>query len=228
MALRDLETVAKIPPIAAWHSQSPPKVGILGGSFNPVHVGHLLIAETALDQFALDQVIWVPTYRPPHKSTGLLDYSHRVVMVKQAIADHPNFSVSNAEIQDTEIQSEERSYADSTLATLELQHPNSCWYWLIGIDSFQSLPSWRNSLELATRCIWLVAPRSSDSTQHLCQEVAATMATSSVQLDWRILLMPQIEISSSLIRQYCQQGRSLRYLVPEAVRQYILDHKLYQ
>lgn len=208
---------------------------ILGGTFNPIHWGHLLVAESALNQAQLDQIIWVPAYHPPHKSESdiLLSFAHRYEMVKRAIADHPHFAASAVE------QSQSgNSYAIHTLQALQSVYPDCQWYWVIGLDAFRSLPRWYGCQTLAKQCCWLVAPRSvSNKTGHsidrstsekTCLEVEKTLAARSIPVRWQILEMPLVEISSSLVRRYCQEQRSIRYLVPDPVRDYILVQKLYQ
>lgn len=225
-------------------------IAIFGGTFNPVHWGHLLIAETAIDQFQLDRVIWVPTFRSPHKANALLAFEHRLEMVQRAIAPHPAFMVSAIEGQ-----RQGTSYAITTLKMLQVDEPNACWYWIIGNDAFQSLPRWYASEALIAQCIWLVAPRrtSSEDVHRLEEEQSIgedpahenlsltpcpappsprlptpfTLAP-SLQPRWHRLQVPLIDISSTLVRQRCQEGRSIRYLVPEAVRGYIAAQKLYQ
>jgi nicotinate-nucleotide adenylyltransferase len=209
-----------------------PKIAILGGTFNPVHWGHLLIAETALHQAKLDQVIWVPAYRPSHKSSEeLVDFHHRLQMVKLAVTSHANFTVSTVE------QGQPNpSYAIDTFLGLKVLDPASEWYWIIGLDAFQSLPRWYCHQQLASECCWLVAPRfsprlaqsSSSWIVSSCIQVAQKMADESINLRWQLLDMPLVEISSRLIRQYCSDRRSIRDLVPESVRDYILTHQLYQ
>lgn len=210
--------------LTAWVGEMPlQKVGIFGGAFNPVHWGHLLVAETAISQFELDQVLWVTTHRPSHKKTShLLEFTHRIRMVQSAIADHPNFTTP-----DIALDSEESSYAVSTLLKLKRLYPLVDWYWIIGADAFQTLPDWRDSDKIADQCTWLVAPRNDLDTAVLCHQVAGQLAIAA-QLRWQLLSMPQVGVSSSLIRHYCQSGRSLRYLVPESVRKYIIAYQLYQ
>lgn len=227
------------------------RVAIFGGAFNPIHWGHLLIAESAFSQFTLDKVIWVPTFRPTHKAATLAKFEHRMEMVRLAVADHPGFTVSDVDGQRQGI-----SYAIDTLEHLKPSYPDACWYWVIGIDAFCSLPRWRGSAAIAAQCFWLIAPRSqanSDvtdrqtaasinlpaaslapelttpelTTEVLCEQVAAQLCDRGVQLNWQVLAMPQVPISSSLVRQYCQMGCSIRYLVHERVRQYITAYKLY-
>ncbi|MBF2072537.1 MAG: nicotinate (nicotinamide) nucleotide adenylyltransferase [Synechococcales cyanobacterium C42_A2020_086] len=240
------------------------KLGIFGGAFNPVHWGHLLIAETALTQLSLDRVIWVPSYNPPHKATsGLLaDFHHRLSMVEQAIATHPQFALSPLE--------EEHpgwSYALDTLRALQHRWGKNQWYWITGLDAFRSLPRWYGRRTLIRECYWLIAPRlanastpalellESSSSDRLSGSMSDSMADSSTmsclrsksqdwvhqveqdllselpadaRLHWQWLDMPLIQISSSLVRHYCRQQRSIRYLVPESVRHYILTHELYR
>lgn len=195
------------------------KLAIFGGTFNPVHWGHLLMAEIAIDQFALDQVIWVPTYHPAYKpASDLLSFQHRTEMVRRAVVSHPQFSLSTIEQNQSS-----PSYAIDTLTNLQKIHPNSEWFWIIGFDAFRSLPHWHRRQELVSQCRWLVAPRrkSGDCRGGTAREIA-------LKLDWQLLDMPQIEISSSLIRERCCDRRSIRYFVPESVRHYILQQNLYQ
>lgn len=205
------------------------KIAVLGGTFNPVHWGHLLIAETALDQFALDRVIWVPSYHPPHKSPDLLAFEQRVEMVQLAIADHSAFSVS-----DVETHFSGKSYAIDTLEALKILYPQAEWYWIIGLDAFCTLPEWRASRRVAEFCNWLVAPREGmkgskegDRSELFAAVQNITAQIPGVKLHWQPLQMPEIGVSSSLVRQYCREGRSIRYLVSEPVRHYILTKQLY-
>lgn len=215
------------------------KLAIFGGTFNPVHWGHLLMAETALSQLELDRIVWVPAYQPPHKIEAdmLLSYEHRFEMVKLALDDHPRFEISAIEKERAG-----RSYAIDTLRTLQLLYPNTRWHWIIGLDAFQQMPRWYAHQELAQHCCWIVAPRLEQtmtmanhpqeaqikSTAAICAEVAQALADQAVQVRWQLLQMPLVEISSSLIRHYCHQQRSIRYLVPELVRTYIMQQHLYQ
>ncbi len=214
------------------------QVAVLGGTFDPVHLGHLLLAQTALTQLELDRVIWVPTRQPPHKRG--LAYEHRRSMVERAIADNPAFVVDAVETTHTQ-----PDYAIETLTYLENTYPNQQWHWIIGIDAFQTLPLWYRREKLIPACNWLVAPRplsaveiatlipsNSAQTQRdlescLCHQVVNQLASQDIPIRWLLLQMPHVDISSSLIRQYCRQQRSIRYLVPESVRAYITTHNLY-
>ena len=219
------------------------QVAILGGTFDPVHIGHLIVAQTALSQLGLDRVIWVPARHPPHKQS--LAYEHRRSMVEKAIAGNSAFALSPLEIEPAK-----PDYALATLAYLQTVYPNQQWHWIIGLDSFQTLPLWYCRERLIPSCQWLVAPRfvpvadtttfsvsdRSDSRYSqqsispdiwLCQKVVSQLTAQNILIRWQLLQMPTIGISSSLIRQYCRQNRSIRYLVPDDVRAYITAHHLY-
>ena len=201
------------------------KVAILGGTFDPVHWGHLLIAETALSQVALEQVIWVPARCPPHKQAAI--FEHRLEMVQKAIADHPAFAISTGSPHRSD-----PSYAIQTLIDLQAVYPNTYWYWIVGLDAFQTLPRWYRRQEIAAQCEWLVAPRlvstpKGEDPNGTCEQVAQKLADEGTLIRWQMLHMPMLGVSSSLIRQYCRDRYSLRYLVPEAVRSYIATHNLY-
>jgi nicotinate-nucleotide adenylyltransferase len=206
------------------------KLAILGGTFNPIHQGHLLIADMALHQQHLDRIIWVPTYAPPHKATAeLAEFSHRLAMVQQAIAPDDAYTLSDIE------QKLGTSFAIDTLIALQALYPNCKWYWILGLDAFQTLPHWYGRRELSDRCQWIVAPRPVSDLDiekldllALCQKVAQQMQTEEISIAWHLLQMQPISVSSSLVRQFCQEHRSLEGLVPPVVATYILTHQLYQ
>ncbi|MBF2006001.1 nicotinate (nicotinamide) nucleotide adenylyltransferase [Chlorogloeopsis fritschii PCC 9212] len=201
------------------------QVAIFGGTFDPVHWGHLIVAETALHQVPIEQVIWVPSYNPPHKKAA--SFQHRLAMLQEAIADHPAFAVSLVE----ETRSG-TSYAINTLIDLSNLYPNTHWYWIVGLDVFQTLPHWYRGQELAQLCDWLIAPRISNSeciaqSEIICKQVEQQLAKQSIIIHWQLLNIPLVGLSSSLIRKFCRERKSLRYLVPESVRNYIGDRNLY-
>ncbi|MCU0527294.1 MAG: nicotinate (nicotinamide) nucleotide adenylyltransferase [Elainella sp. Prado103] len=224
------------------------KIAIFGGAFDPVHWGHLRIAEAALDQAQLDLILWVPSYQPPHKSSPRLrlSYPHRLAMIHLAVAEQPHFGVSTVE-RDRQI-----SYGIETLRNLQQLHPAAEWAWITGVDQFQMLPHWLGQIELARTCRWLIAPRriaglnchatpavtprgTTKLTDHSplviataqCEPIAQWFHAQSVNIQWQVLDMPTIDLSSSLIRSYCQQGRSIRDWVPEPVRLYLEQNPLY-
>jgi len=217
------------------------RAAILGGTFDPVHWGHIRIAQTALSQLDLERVIWVPAHRPPHKRTSA--YEHRRLMVELAIAQNPAFVLG-----ERKASLDEPDYAIDTLTGLQKTYPNSQWFWIIGLDAFQTVPRWYCRERLIPACDWLVAPRSlaiATTTTHSstatniqqevnthalgsCQQVAEQLAFQGIPIRWQLLQMSLLDISSSLIRQYCRQHRSIRNLIPDPVQAYITTHNLYR
>ncbi|MFQ4142739.1 nicotinate (nicotinamide) nucleotide adenylyltransferase [Chlorogloeopsis sp. ULAP02] len=201
------------------------QLAIFGGTFDPVHWGHLIVAETALHQGSVEQVIWVPSYNPPHKKAA--SFQHRLAMLQAAIADHPAFAVSLVEQTRSGT-----SYAINTLIDLSNLYPNTHWYWIVGLDAFQTLPHWYCGQEVAQSCNWLIAPRITNSqciaqSELICKQVEQQLAKQSIIIHWQLLNIPLVGLSSSLIRKFCRERKSLRYLVPESVRNYIGDRNLY-
>lgn len=211
------------------------KVAIFGGTFDPVHHGHLSIAEMAVCQFALDRVIWAIDRLPPHKSHSVLaSFEQRREMVALATAGRPDFGLLPLDTSDS-------------LLYLQKLYPEAQLYWIIGVDAFKTLAKWPRCREIGGLCEWLVAGRktggvevgqmgrSIDSvgddllvrTQTVCSVVATQMAVRGVQIRWQVLTMPAIEVSSSLIRCYCSEGRAIGHLVPKAIETYIMTHQLY-
>lgn len=220
------------------------KLAIFGGTFDPVHWGHLLIAQTALTQCGIDRAIWIPSGCPPHKSGALMSsFAHREEMVRRAIAHNPAFVLESIGAAPAGA-----SYAIETLKYLQAVYPNTHWYWILGLDAFQTLPRWYRRQELIPACDWVVAPRFDPAfafeqaalkrllrtdgianlMHFLCQQIEEQLLSQAIPIRWTILSMPQFPLSSSLIRHYCRQNRSIRGLVPEAVRIYIAQQKLYQ
>lgn len=133
------------------------KIAILGGTFDPVHWGHLLAAETAASQFNLDRVIWVPDRSPPHKwRPDLASFEQRREMLALAIADRPDFVLSPRSANPSG-----SSFAIDTLLYLQKLYPGDRWYWIIGSDALQTLPKWHRCREIGGLCDWLVVPRPS-------------------------------------------------------------------
>jgi nicotinate-nucleotide adenylyltransferase len=197
------------------------KLAIFGGTFNPIHWGHLLIAEAAFSQFAPDSVLWVPSRLPPHKLQTLVKFEHRLEMIRLAIAHRPHFTVSSIEAQ-----REGRSWAIETFQDLQADYPNAQWFWIIGADAFENLTRWRGSQELSDQCVWLVAPRSRREEKLTQNSELKTQNDLSVRS--HLIQMAPIALSSSQIRQNCREGRSLDTLVPDPVKDYIKSYKLYQ
>jgi nicotinate-nucleotide adenylyltransferase len=218
------------------------KVAIFGGTFDPIHYGHLSIAEMAVCQCALDRVVWAVECYPPHKSCSVLvSFEQRREMVALATAGRPDFGLLPLDTNP--------SATDAIDSLLHLQnlYPEAQLYWIIGADAFQTLAKWPRCREIGGLCKWLVAGRETGGvevgqmgrsinsggddllvrTQTVCSVVATQMAMRGVQIRWQVLAMPAIEVSSSLIRWYCSEGRAIEHLVPEAIETYIITHQLY-
>lgn len=207
-------------------------MAILGGSFDPVHWGHLRMAQAALSQLSLERVLWVPDRYPPHKQ--VCPYEHRRAMVECAIANRPAFILPTIRAQGGAI-----NYAIKTFSALRQTYPNGEWFWIIGSDAFATLPRWYRREALVPACHWIVAPRPVTEEKSgaepnyqsphtlLCDRVVQQLAAQNIPIRWQLLHFPPVAISSSLIRQCCHQGRSIRHLVPEPVQTYIALHNLY-
>lgn len=185
------------------------KLGVFGGSFNPIHHGHLVLAETARDQLQLDRVLFIPAHMPPHKpSADLLPALTRLAMVKLAIRDHAGFITS-----DIELHRSGPSYTIDTVKLLQAQAPEAELALIVGADMLGV--EWRGWSELKRRCTIAAAKR--PGTRGLKADKA---------IAW--LDMPQVDIASSDIRRRIRDGRSIRYLVPGAVERFIRSHHLYR
>lgn len=205
-------------------SASVPKskrIAVLGGTFNPVHHGHLIMAEQALWQFHLDQILWMPAGDPPHKPlTAGASTADRLAMVKLAIVDHERFACS-----ELEIHRQGRSYTIETLRSLMQEQPDTQWYWIIGVDALRDLPQWHQAQELTQICHWIIAPRMDAGD---APEVLQMVAQKLPMLKAELLEAPTLTLSSTYLREQIQKGGSIRYLVPTAVEQYIRQHQLYR
>jgi len=190
-------------------------VGLFGGSFNPPHVAHLIVAEIARDQFGLDEVWWIPNATPPHKSHDeLAAVEDRLAMTRRAIADNPAFRLCDIEVRRSGV-----SYTVETLRALQEQHPDTDFGLLLGSDSLDYFAEWHRPDEIADRVPLVVYKRPG-----VIDEVAAPRFANHV----RFVSAPVMEVSGTEIRSRCRKGRSIRYLVPDAVRTYIDDNGLYR
>ncbi|MCG3150022.1 MAG: Nicotinate-nucleotide adenylyltransferase [Verrucomicrobiae bacterium] len=190
------------------------KIGILGGTFNPIHLGHLLIAQDALEQVGLERVIFIPSATPPHKPlAGKVAAADRLKMVNLAIAGDPRFSVA-----DLEIRRGGRSYSVETVAELRGHYPDLEFYFIIGADSLNELHLWREADRLVQLCRFIAVTRPGYPPRP---------AKKLTGLRYELLNAHPCEIASREIRARIAGRDSIRYLVPEAVRRYIERKKLY-
>ncbi|MCM8790403.1 MAG: nicotinate-nucleotide adenylyltransferase [Candidatus Omnitrophica bacterium] len=187
------------------------RIGILGGTFNPIHIGHLILAEEALAKLRLDKVVFVPTYIPPHKALeGNVKPEDRLKMTELAVADNAAFEVS-----DFEINSRKTSYSVDTLKEFRRRYGEDAQlYFITGSDLLKDLFSWKNVNDIFKMSKFIVANRPGYPVQEVPKEVETVVIT-------------PIEVSSEDIRRRLKSGRSIRYLVPDKVREYIIANKLY-
>ena len=190
------------------------RIGLLGGTFNPVHKGHLLLAEGAKRILKLDQVLWIPARQSPHKAkaSALASPKDRAAMVELAIRDHPDFKLSRIELERPS-----PSYTIDTVRQLQAQVKGRSviWFFLIGSDIARELPAWRQFDQLVKRVQFVAIPRPG-YTGPLRPEGVKEISVKT------------INISSSEIRQRIRQKRPIRSFVPAPVCRYIEEHGLYR
>ena len=198
------------------------RVGIMGGTFDPIHIGHLVIAEAAREQLALSEVIFIPAAQPPHKAgREVAPAEHRLHLVQLATESNPFFRVL-----DVEMKREGPSYSYDTLRALVETHGESTdFYFIVGGDEMNTILTWHRISELFALCRFAAARRQGaplsllEVRERLGEEVLARIH--SVQA-------PELEIASTYIRRRLREGRAIRYLVPEKVEAYICKEGLYQ
>lgn len=188
------------------------RVGIMGGTFDPIHNGHLLVAEQSREQAGLAEVWFMPSHIPPHKvRSGIAAPEHRLRMVELAIADHPAFHAI-----DLELKREGPSYTIDTMLQLTEQYPDIAFSFIIGGDMVKLLPQWHRLEELAQLVQFIGSVRPGYEFDR-----------ESLGVDIVMVEIPIWDISSSLVREKAAAGKSLRYLVPEPVEAYMKEHNLY-
>jgi len=189
------------------------RIGFFGGTFNPIHMGHLAIAQMAQEKFNLDKIIFIPSYQPPHKNVPhLASAAHRYQLVRQAVKNNPYFAVSNVETLRGG-----KSYTVDTLRHFRKIYSDRIkMFFIIGGDTFSTLPKWKNIEEVLKFVTFIVVNRPGYTPPAFRKKIKHLMVT-----------RPGIDISSSYLRGRVRSGKSIRYLVPEAVFHYIKKHKLY-
>jgi nicotinate-nucleotide adenylyltransferase len=197
------------------------KIGVLGGTFDPVHLGHIAAAEEARVSLDLSEVILVPAGQPLLKPPRpITPAAHRLQMLRLAIADRPHFKLSAMEIERPG-----PSYTVDTIAELRARYGSGEEiFFILGWGSLAQLPEWREPLRLIRMCYLVAVPRPGWQRPDL-----EALEASIPGISQRVVFLdkPQIDISASAIRERAARGLSLRHLVPEAVAKYIKQHKLY-
>lgn len=189
--------------------QKRKQVGILGGNFNPVHLAHLVMADQVQQQLGLDKVYLMPTYLPPHiDEKKTIDSEHRLAMLELAIADNDNLA-----IEPVELFRKGKSYTYDTMKALTQNNPDTDYYFIIGGDMVEYLPKWYkiDELLILTNFVGICRPHYGTITPY--------------PIIW--VDVPQLDISSTLIRDKIKNGCSARYLLPDSVIHYIKEKRLY-
>lgn len=193
----------------------------MGGTFNPIHQGHLILAEQAREYCELDEVLFVPSGNSYMKdSDEILDGKTRISMTALAIEDNPFFALSSMEVE-----REGATYTCETIQELISAQPRAEYYFILGADALFSIESWKDPEEIFKNCILVAAARDHQDTFSLTEK-AMELQT---KYQARIVILPErkIDISSSEIRSRIRKGKSVRYMMPEKVFHYISGKKLY-
>lgn len=198
------------------------KIGIMGGTFDPIHYGHLFIAETALDKLNLDKIIFIPTGIPPHKKRSLItDSFKRVDMVKLATKKNSNFEVSNIEVN-----KEKTSYTIDTIKDLKNYYNNKVdIFFITGDDAFVNIETWKRYDELLKSTNFIVMTRSINNSKLLDEKIE--LYRTKYNANVTKVEIPILEISSTDVRERIKKNNSIKYLLPEEVEKYIFENKLY-
>jgi nicotinate-nucleotide adenylyltransferase len=198
------------------------RVGVFGGAFDPIHHGHLVIAEQCREQVRLDEVWFVPTATPPHKG-AVTPFDRRAEMVRLAIAGHPNFRVN-----ELENDRPGPSFTADTLDHLHCLHPGIEWHLLIGSDCLPDLPGWHEPQRILARAKLVVAERPGWPVWPAERLRAALRLPEDVAISVQCVPVPLVDLASRDLRRRVAEGRSIRYLVPRAVEVYITEKGIYR
>ena len=199
------------------------KIGIMGGTFDPIHIGHLLIAEQACQQFQLEKVLFMPAGNPPHKKdrTGRASNEQRIEMTRMAIADNPHFELSLMEMNEAGY-----SYTYITLEKLTEKHPDTEYYYIIGADSLYDFKGWAMPERICACATILVATRNHTDEELLDYELE--MNSRWFHGRFEKLVIDNIDISSRQLRKWIREGKSIRYYTPDSVISYISEQNIYR
>lgn len=198
----------------------PDKIAIFGGSFNPIHNGHLSVALHALKECKLSKLVFLPNANPPHKKlTNLISAQHRYNMVSLAISDYTGF-----EISDYEMKSPSPSYTIDTMRHMKSVY-DADLYFIIGADSLFTVNTWKSHELLLKECKFIVADRNCKEGTAL-KECADSLNAQGACI--QVISMPKIDVTSTMIRDMLANGRDIAGYVPEKVRDYIIGNNLYK
>ena len=201
------------------------KIGILGGTFAPIHLGHLIIAEQARDQYGLDQVLLSPSghsYFKDNRAQKVLPALTRLEMTRKAVSDYPPFEVS-----DIEVLRSGNTYTYETLEELADLHPEAELYFIVGADTVCSMSTWREPARIFAACTVLAAMREDQVDPESFQQGIKDLEN-RFHARIRTISIPNIGISSTQIRERAGNGKSIHYLVPNALESYIIENGIYK
>ena len=197
------------------------RIGLMGGTFNPIHYGHLLIAENAYEQYHLDEVIFIPTGQSPHKDARqFLRADERMEMIRLAIADNPHFSCS-----DYEIRTEGISYTYLTVQAFYEPAEERELFFIMGADSLAYFDAWMRPDKISRMSTILAAVRDGLNMEELLPIRESLQQKYGTKIGF--INTPNFSVSSRMIRHRMEKGHSIRYLVPEAVERYLKEHRVY-
>lgn len=199
------------------------KIGIMGGTFDPVHIGHLLLGQFAYEDFGLDEIWFMPNGNPPHKQTeeGRKALENRIEMVRLAIQDKSYFKLCLQEAKETE-----HSYTYRTMQELNELYPEYEFYFILGADSLFEIERWKYFREIFPTCTLLAAMRDDKNIESMLAQMTYLSKTYGAKIE--LLRAPLLEISSTTIRSRAFRKLSVCYMVPDPVAEYIRCHRLYQ
>jgi len=195
-------------------------IGLFGGSFNPIHLGHLIAAQIVLEEAGLDRVWFVPTAVSPHKTGQMASADQRLKMVQLAIEGNPDFGVSAIEIERGSV-----SYTIDTVKMMVERYPQHRFQWIVGADMAIDFPNWQSADEILQYVTLLALARPG---HHLDQWVSRLPPSSPLYGKIRVVPMLQVDISSSDIRRRVKSGLRIAYLTPAKVADYIKEKRLYE
>lgn len=196
------------------------RLGVLGGTFDPVHVGHLILGEAAREELALDRVLFVPAGQPWRKAARQITASeHRVAMVRLAVEDNPAFEVCTVEVH-----ASGPSYTVDTLERIRAENGDAELFFIVGLDAFQDMPNWKEPDKIVELAVIAVTGRPGYGG---AVEGSPALPRPHTGEGVRWFPMPEIRFSSSTVREMVELGKSIRYLVTPPVETYIRDNRLY-
>jgi len=214
------------------------RIGLFGGTFNPVHSGHLKAAEDVQKRFLLDKILFIPSYIPPHKDTAdIASPSHRLKMVEIALRGFSHFIPCSIEID-----AEEKSYSIITINRIKKLYPKSWIFFILGIDGFLEVDTWKDYEQLLEQCFFVVISRpgylldeakktlEGKYREKMCKLSKSEVIKDEMLLSFRIFLLPidALDIASTEIRGIIKRGDSIKDMVSKRVEDYIRENRLYK